>query len=336
MNEIPEVIKSGLKRTRRNYLILMALLLLVAAALLMVGVSIQNKLKTAPMHFLDFLISENQKEMTYVYVDILDDPWEVAYRTEDKRVIARYYFLWDGEYIYLAKLTDGEVQSLIGDLDAGRTTRVDGFTRKIPNDLKKICIEVFEDEFGIILNESTLEDYLGLYLVDPSYKTSESSYYFFASGSFVVFALLAVVNIMVKSRRFKTTLENRSHDEWQHIAYEYSSGYYYASLNKNRLVLTENFIINLLGVPDIIRYSDVVWVFGSVVRNTGVPIATGISVYTRDAKEHMLPTATGATKGQTNQRDEFMYKIMERCPNALAGYSNEARAAAKEYYGINR
>jgi len=336
MNEIPEVLKSGLKRTRRNNLILTVFLLLIAGAFLITAFATQNKLKTEPMHFNDFLLSENQKEMTYVYVDIVEEPWEIAYKTEDKKVTARYYLLWDGDFLYLAKLTGGEELALIGDLQAGRQARVDGFTRSIPGDLRKICKEVFAEELGIVLNDSNFADYLGLYYVDPSTKTSESRNYLIGSGSFGFLALLAVANIIYQGRRFNTTMGKRSIDEWHHVAHEYGSGNFYASLNKNRLVLTDNFIINLLAVPDVMRYSEVVWVFGSVTRNTGVPIATGITVYTNDAKEHLLPTATGATKGQTNQRDEFMFKILERCPNILVGYTEEAKAAAREWYGIKR
>jgi len=165
MNEFPEVLRSGIKRSRRLGLVLLVVLLLAAAAFVAAAVSAQNKLKAEPMHFNDFLLSENQKEMTYVYVDIVEDPWEVAQRTEDKRVTARYYLLWDGSFLYLAKLTGGEELGLIGDLGAGRTARVDGLTRPIPKELKKICIEVFADEFGIVLNDDNFADYLGLYLV---------------------------------------------------------------------------------------------------------------------------------------------------------------------------
>jgi len=336
MNEFPEVFKTGIKRSRLIGLVLMVVLLLAAASFVFAAMSAQNKLKAGPMHLNDFLLSENQKEMTYVYVDIVEDPWEVAQRTEDKRVTARYYLLWDGDFLYLAKLTGGEELALIGDLGAGRTARVEGMTRPIPTELKKICIEVFADEFGIVLNDDNFADYLGLYLVDPSAKESEPRALYISAASMGFLALIAVAFIISRSRQQKKAVDKYSFDEWQYIAHEYNSGNYYASLNKNRLVLTENFIINNFTVPDVMRYSDVVWVFGSVVRNTGVPIATGISVYTSDAKEHLLATATAATKGQTNLRDDFMIKILERCPNALVGYTGEARTAARERFGINR
>ena len=98
------------------------------------------------------------------------------------------------------------------------------------------------------------------------------------------------------------------------------------SLGKGALLLTDRFIFHKpLGFA--LAYDDVAWAHTSAAQYLYfIPISRMLSVNTLDKKHYTLSIPAWTTGSEREQLDEALFKIAEKNPHALIGFSKENKA----------
>jgi len=118
-------------------------------------------------------------------------------------------------------------------------------------------------------------------------------------------------------------------------------------LEDKKLYVGENYILQLASGLDVIKYSNIVWLYETRLSTNGVPSAKGLVAWTSDKVKHEL--AKFRIKSNTlrdlaefkisDEQTEQMYNavhefLISRAPNAIHGYNRETQQQAKQQYGI--
>jgi len=147
-------------------------------------------------------------------------------------------------------------------------------------------------------------------------------------------AIGLTIYLISKNRLIQAGTARYSPPEWQQIVQEYTQQDYLFSDRERRTVFSRNYLYNFNSYPDVLRWGDIVWVFGMLNRLNGVAVNNTVIVYSRDQARHILNVAF-SDKKQQSQRDELVRLIAGRCPQALIGYQPATIQSAKDYYGID-
>jgi len=118
-------------------------------------------------------------------------------------------------------------------------------------------------------------------------------------------------------------------------------------LEDKKLYVGENYIVQLNAGLDVVKYSDIAWVYETRTSMNGVPTATSLTVWTKDKVKHSLASyqlrlvkVDGKREFRIpDERDNHLYSaifdyIVQRAPGAIHHFNGETQRLAKQQYGI--
>lgn len=331
MKEIKsEQIKSIVQKNRQNIIIWSVV---TVCSIIIFGLSffMQDYGQSTSLH--EMIAAGEDAEDKLVHIEVSEKPYVFAYYPDDYS--GKFYFLWDENYMYVAFLSQEEFNKLNVDGIKENHISVKGVTKKIPEDIKKLALEAYNenvDEENQIAS-SEFADYFGLiYLDETGYSTV--SVICLILGIFLYFLgfimLISQIIVKVKFNRHRKKLSAEDWDELNKELDDEKSFYYKGA----KLALTENYVVDFSKGLQIIKYKDIIWMYRYEYRYRGVKTEVSIILYTIDKKRHVIASLPGYTKKNKEINEEIMKTIAEKNKNMLIGYNKENRKQIKEEYQI--
>lgn len=336
-----EIIEKGLKRKNTFLIISLIALVIVIALFIWIG-TIVNKEVGEPEDLHKVIIKSGEKNNIYskVEVQLLTD--EFATYGEGNSTDAKYYFAFDEDYGYILNLTTSTYYSLkeindytyTEDADAipPEPVTVMGMTRKIPNELKEIAIDAYNELMGEeIVNEDNFEDYLGtVYLCEGVTPQDDIDLQIFgiclAGATFIIFF---IYYISIRYKTNKVIKKYKENEEFEKVEDELERNEK-EEFKKSKVVLTKNYVVDISKGLDIIKYSEIAWVYPFNLKQYGATTSKSIVIVTEDRKTHKIATVGSFSKKQTEEYEKIFNSIVEKAPHALVGFTKENKKAMKE------
>lgn len=331
MREIKsEQIKQIVKKAKTN-LIIWLVVTLCGVGIFFLSFFMNDFKKTTDFH--EILATGEEKENQTVSIEVSEQPYAFAYYPDDNS--GRFYFLWDEKYIYVAFLSESEYERLnVEDIQTNHL-KVTGVSKLIPSDIKTLALKAYnenvEEEYQ--LTSADFNDYFGVMYLDQTQSDSAESICLILGMlvSFVGFVML-ISQIIIFSK-LKSRMKKISDEDFEILnrELEEEESFYYKSA---KLSLTKNYIVDFSRGLQVIKYSDILWMYKYEYRYNGINTQLSIIVYTNDKKRHVIGTVVGYTKKGKEINKEIMESIMSKNPNMIVGYNKENRQLMKEQYQI--
>ena len=282
----------------------------------------------------DLIEAYEDDEGVYAKIDMNYIPYGFAEEGTDRH----YYFASDKEgYLYIIRIQDSTYEKLEAMCPSEEDGTLDyvfkGYTFKIPAELKKLAIEVanediYEEE---TFTYSNFEDYVGTVYIDETDKPSSSRANTamgigIIAGVFTVVLIIAAVSQFVSSR--KTVKNTELIEELKTELQGLDDNPY----KKLKIYLTSRYIISKYGGLEAIKYRDVIWEYPQIRYTNGVASGKTLIICTTDKKKHAL-----AQSGPNDASiDEIMTEIKDKNPEVRIGYTKENREFFKSYQKVEK
>lgn len=308
-----------------NILIIITIIaLIVTLVLILVALYIRYK-ETKEISNLGTLI-ENYEDIKgkYAKINIKHIPNKITESEKQKH----YYFVTDEEgYIYIANITNKTYKKLEKKYNNGdKTYELKGYLFNIPSKVKKAAIEtgnkLFEEEK---FTYSNLSDYVGNVYLDETKKANNSTIKILYAIATVVgiFACALFISSMIqiiKLRKFNKNKElvKKVKKELEDLIDD--------SYKKQKLYLTNNYIISKTKGLEVFEYKDIIWEYSKIKYINGIAQGKYLNLCTRDKKVHSI-ARTGANYDTI---DEIMKEIKEKNPNIKIGFTKDNREYFKK------
>ena len=250
----------------------------------------------------DVIINQKEdKENYFSYVNVNDVPYKFAVSSDTTDA---YYFVSDGKYMYVLYLSLDEFKKLDNETIKEKPIKVTGRTKSVTNEIKKIALDVYnsglsEDE-KISIDEYDL--YFGSIYLDTN-ETGDGSFYFIMFILSLMFSIIMTLIYLLANHRFKKGIKKLSKDEINTIDNELNSkdSFYYEVAH---LSLTNNYIVNLGTSFDVIKYSDIIWLYTYTIKTKGVVTSSSIIAFTNNGKKPESIVTEGGGLGSLRIRLE--------------------------------
>lgn len=276
------------------------------------------------------LIMEHANEEKKAQIDVTNVTDYFAYYPGEAN---KFYFAMDeNKYLYIIRMSPSKYAKLTNTLSKEEAAKIDGVTKKIPFDIKKLALEVYNEmlEENEQITSDEFEDYFGAIYLDLEGNPFGIAEVVIVIAFFVAmfgfgFGLYGGISLW----RFKRKINKLTVEEREQIDQEMNgaSAFYYANAHT---YLTQNYIVNFASTFEAIPYSDVIWVYQFIQRRNGIKASQSVIVMTKDGKRHTIATLSGLTKKAKDVFDEILKTIAKKSTNALIGYTSENRKQVKE------
>lgn len=288
------------------------------------------------------------EENKYAYLDIQGLSDEVAiYGNEDNKNDStndRYYIAINGGYLYVVDLNFETIDKLKEIHEYTYSTdenavvpekvKIYGMTEKIPNELKQILIDFYneglEEENKISLEN--FEEHFGSVLLNtrrmPIDTNREDAFIILAVFGIVGIFIAQIVLIISKNKIQKYINKNEYKEELIRQLDNCVEEKHY----KDKIIFTKDFFVDVKGSNGaIFKYSDIKWVHIHNIKYYGVmTVSSSIIVHLRDGKTQMKCVQINGKS--TEEFLDIFNKICEKVPvDCLKGYTKENLQEFKQY-----
>lgn len=244
-----------------------------------------------------------------------------------------YYIVFDEKYMYITYMTEGQFDDLNKEDIYENPIRIEGITKKTPDDVKEIAIEAYNDNMENEEDKLTIEDfenYFGSVYLDMTVSTSS-----IADIYILIFVLLLFIGITcllvstVQLVRFNLSIKKLDGNQIDELDNEMNkdNAFYY---EKAHLYLTDNYIINFGGTFRVIKYNDILWMYPFEQRVNGIKTAQSIKVLVNNGKTYTIASIELITKKKKEVFNEIYNTIFNKNNKMLVGYTNENIKLMKE------
>lgn len=278
------------------------------------------------------IVSIEENEDKKAYLDIKSKPFQFAVADG---VTESYYIVTDGEYLYIAYMDQEDFEKLNHDEIEQTPVRVEGITKKIPDEIKDIAIEVYneglEEEDKIKTDEDFYKYFGDIYL---NMSVTENSDVMMVRGFFFIVLIFGVIGFIVSVWNyisFGKTMEKMDNGLLSDLDEEmnHPDAFYY---EKTHLYLTNHYIVNFNGKFVAINYQDIVWMYPYEQRTNGIKTTQAIKVMNNEGKTYTIATVSAVTKAQKAVYDEIWNTIVSKNSNIKLGYTKENINEMKERF----
>lgn len=279
----------------------------------------------------DIISNANNEEGQIISLTVTQKPYVFAeYDTNEKS--DKYYFLSDDDYLYIGYLDYDTYKKLnIDDINTNNIT-IRGITKKVPNDVIDIAIEVYNEETGEkFLTKENYKNYIGEVCIDTVSSLVDNAIQIFVGIIFIIISIVYFTLYVTRKNRIKK-MKNGS--DWNKISSELNSSST-VSYDKYNLYLTGNYIVDGLKGLTVIPYQDIIWIYLYEYRYNGIVCNRKVMIMTRNGKKKEIAGISGIHKSKNNYI-EIIENISSRCPNALVGFNNENKNKIKEILKNNK
>jgi len=277
-------------------------------------------------------IYNNVGEGEYVEITLHDKPYSFALYDNDYG--HKYYFLYDKEYSYVGYLSTSEADRLSKiDYEKEKVT-LKGKTKKIPTDIKNIGIQAQKKWYGAdAFKDGSFEDYFGAIYIDTVTPLRNAGFQYLFLFIFLIIALCFGLIYYFNQKRTKKAINKFTQNELDDICNEVESDTTLA-MSKESMYFTDKYIVNVSSGLDIIKYSDIVWVYPYELRQRGITTAKSIIIYTNDKVRHTLANFNAISKKGKKVFNEIFELVASKNTQAVVGYTKENRKQMKDLYNI--
>lgn len=268
----------------------------------------------------------------YASIEVASFPYAFA---EQDDTTNKYYFVFDKEdLMYIAYLTDVQYNRLFDNATAENPIIISGMTTSIPEDVRKLAIEMYNQEYGEkFLTDENFNDYLGTIYLDTLSKPNDPTTQIILSIIFSGLAIGFFTGGIIKRKNILKKVQSFSEDDWKNmeselenndtICYPTSSVYF-----------SKNYIYNLKNGIDIFSYEDVLWMYPFFVKHYGITTSKSILLVTKDTIKHRIFEISGFSKKEKQDYEKIMNYIYDKNKNIVIGYTKENVQQMKDLYGI--
>lgn len=324
-----KIINNKLKQIKIA-LFVWTLILGLAIGLGLIGYTEKNK-EIKLTYLNDLIIQNDDNILKNAYLDIHTVPFVFAQYDNDNN---KFYIVKDSDYLYIVYLNDDAYENISEIKDIETTPyRIEGYTEEIPDDVKKLAIDAYNEAFEeeIVTNDN-FDDYFGnIYLNTNSLHKSGDIWFVFAIITAVI-GISGVFIIAIYNKKSRKVIDSISASEWGKLAKEINSDKI-QKYDKEKLYLTSSYIVALNSYIDIIRYKDIIWFYKSEIRTNRVKTAESLIAITKEGVKHIIVVLTNTKKQKAKFRDIYDF-VKEKLPKAMIGYTKENIKKAKELYNI--
>jgi len=262
------------------------------------------------------------------YAQILntDEPYIFAEDDEGK-----YYILvseTNGDtYLCIAYMKEKKYKELEWNTPENPTL-VKGITKAIPSDLKQLLID--EDEF---FDKDNFETYLGRIYIDATQNPNDITAFLVWFVVIAIFLITFGMNFRTQNKITKRTFQNLSEVELDEACAEMEKEET-SKWEKQKFYVGEKYIVFFKSGLDIIKYTDMIWVYEMVHSYNGVPTARSLIVWTEDKVKHPLLNFKYSRKKAEGEFEQLFSYVASKKSNVLVGFDKETRQKALEEYGV--
>lgn len=271
-------------------------------------------------------------EDEYVELTITDKPYSFALYDNDYG--HKYYFLYDDDYSYVGYLSTKEADRLSKIDYSKEKITLKGTTKKIPYDIKNIGIKAYKEWYGNdAFKEATFDDYFGKIYIDTVTPLHDATLQYVLLVISLILAFVFALVYFLNRNRTKKTISKFTQNELDDICREVEAENVFA-LEKELMYFTDKYIVNVSNGLDIMKYSDIIWVYPYELKQHGITTSKSIVIYTNDKVKHMLANFNAVGKKSKKKFDEVFVFIAEKNPGMLVGFTKENRKEMKSLYNI--
>ena len=322
------------KNKKRNtlYLMIGIILLIITVLLIYLGIKNEKQELPEPVALINLRNGENIEEDKYVFIDVNTKPYLFAvYETDGIEDNAKYYFVMDkNNYLYIVYMTDAKAKTFETETIKDNSIIIYGITKKIPNDIKDLAIESYNDLMeDTYLTKENFKEYVGFMYLDSKTPLYDSSLYYmgaFLTGFFFILIIVVYIVIIIKNKK---TLKKISNEELANIDVELSqtSNNKYKKLN---LYLLKNCIVDFGNNIIIKKYSDIIWAYPYEQRYNGLIINRFIKLVDKDNKMYNIAISKIYEKNKEILIQEILNELKLKNENIILGYDKYNKKIVKE------
>ena len=320
-------------KKRNKTLLLVGLVFLVITILLIYfGIKYENQDLPKEISMNEIIADGKDDENVYSYINVNIKPYLFAvYETDGVEENSKFYFVMDKDnYLYIVYMNEKKYEELNIDDIKENPIKVNGITKKIPNDIKDLAIksynELMEDTY---LTSDNFKEYVGLIYLDTVQPVYDSSLYYigaFLSGFFFLIIIITYIVIILKNKK---TLKNITYEELAKIDAEIS-GMNESEYSNLKIYLLKEYLVDLGNNIIILKYSDILWAYPYEQRYNRWLINKCIKIVDKNNKRYDVASSKIYNKDKDMILQEILQKFKEKNSEIILGYNNENRKLVKE------
>ncbi len=323
--------KLKLLRKRKNKYLILGLLLLIGSILSFIWYyQLEEKLENTNISLHERITHKEEEEGNFVSLQVTERPFLFA-EYEEEPTSDKFYFLMDEDYLYIGYLDYYTYLELNTDDILEHPITLKGFTKKIPEDVKKIAIEVYNEELEeTILTEENFSEYLGLICIDTVRNSSYGMGPLMIGIGLFIASIIYFIFFLIRLSKWK---EIEKMPIWENVKKELESSTC-INYDKMHLFLTDHYIVDGSRNLVIIPYQDIVWLYPYEQKYNGITHHSCLMVALLSRKKKKIAVLSGLSIKLKEQYSEIIQNIYQKNPSMLIGYTEENKQQAKDLYQI--
>lgn len=320
-------------RKNRTNLIASIIFLVISLVLLIWAGIILIEGNPDSIYLHDLIANESIEENISVKVDLVSIPYAFAEYSEDDDS-NKYYFLMDNDYLYVGYLDYKTYNKLESKNLEEELVTLEGITKKIPDDIIELAIQVYNREKGeVFLTEENYKLYIGEICLDTTEVTKNINFQIvFSFSSFIVGVAMGFLYLK-QNHQIKKTISTYTDSEWREIEKQLSDNVIMSN-NKMNIYFTTDYIVDINHGLHVLKYSDIVWVYPYQLKQYGLVINQSIIVYNQNGKKIVISSINSSSNVIHELINDFISLIIKNNSNVLVGYTKENCKTVKELYQI--
>lgn len=272
-------------------------------------------------------IVNNESLEQKAYVDINVEPYSFAYYEGESDYF--YYVLDKDNYMYVVRMSNKDYEKF-KNASAENIIRIEGVTKKIPSDIKKIGIDVYNEEISPDkpITSQEFDEYFGTVYIDLNGFSTNEIFIVICVIFMIVGGIVIGVGVFQK-RKFSKNIKKLTEEQRKKLDDELNDkdSFYYKSAH---VYLTKNYVFNFAGTFEAIPYKEIIWIYPFEIRNRGVKTGQNIQVMTKDGRTRAVAYVTTYTKKARDIFDEIYETLSTKNEKMLNGFTKENKQLAKE------
>ena len=261
---------------------------------------------------------------TYVKENIYAITDYFATYSEDDIVKDKYYMALGETKLYIINMEDSQYIDICNNIEDEIIT-INGMSEEISNELKQFAIDTYNEIYETDeLNLSNFDQVFLPYLINAKKTPNDVGIIFEDLGIIslicsVIFVIIYIGIVMkTKSNIKKVSKEYDLSQISTELSFPSKKEY-----EKTKTIFLDTYVIDYSTALDVIKYSDIVWIYPNERRINGVKSSIQIVVVTKDKKRRLIAETDAFGKKNKTQFEETYKELVSRRPNALNGYTKE-------------
>lgn len=276
------------------------------------------------------ILSKEDKTDKKAYIDAKNIPYKFAVYDD---TTDSYYIISDGQYLYIAYMSTFDFNRLNTETISEKPIRIEGITKETTKDIKELAVNAYNRSMQNEEDKITLadfENYFGSVYLNMTMDDSQVAFLpFMLFFLLMLFGIIFLIAYLIEWIKYNRSIKKLDDYQISTIDQEVnaSSAFYY---EKAHLYLTEHYIINFSGALTALRYEDILWMYPFIQRTNGIKTSQSIKVLANDGKTYTIAVMDIVTKAKKEAYDEIWNTIIQKNPNIVTGYTKENIKAMKE------